>query len=282
MNEEIVAMLRHKAFQVRRSIIMTVINNGEGHVGPALSCADIITMLFFWAMKRDENCPENPDNDKFILSAGHKCLALYGVLAERGVIDKKVLDTYNKLGSPLPGHPDMHKLRGVDFSTGSLGHGLGIASGMCKAAKMQGRSNYVYVIMGDGEQAEGTVWEAATFAAFHGLSNLIAFVDRNGLQVRGKTSDIMNTEPLEERYRTIGWNVITVDGHDMAQLCDAVTQAKAQSNRPSVVICNTTKGKGLPFAEGKYQYHHWDPNAGEKMAAIAALRAEAESEGWEY
>jgi len=278
MNKKTQEDLRRKAFEIRRDIITTIVQNGEGHAGPALSCADILSVVFFYAMDRAAEPPER--RDRFILSAGHKCLALYGALAEAGLMDRELLRTYNKLGTPLPGHPDAHKLNCVDFSTGSLGHGLGIACGVCKGMKMLGSSARVYVVMGDGEQTEGSVWEAATFARQYGLNNLIAFVDRNGLQVRGKTEMVMDTAPLEERYRACGWKVITADGHDMAALCAAVDEAKQSRDLPTVIICDTIKAKGLPFAEGDYRYHHWDPTEAEKELALKYLQETAQREGW--
>ncbi len=262
--------VKEAAFRIRSHIITTIVNNGEGHGGPALSCADIVAVLFFACMKK---------NDRFLLSAGHKCLALYGALVENGTVDRSVLDTYNRLYSPVPGHPDMNKLPGVDFSTGSLGPGLGIACGFAKAAKLRGTDDRVYVLMGDGEQTEGSVWESAALAAHHGLGNIVAFVDRNGLQVSGSTGDVLNMEDLAEKYRSFGWDAACVDGHDIEALCDAVSGA-GQSGRPTVFICDCVKGKGLPFAEGNYHYHHWDPDQAEKDAAMEALRSQAQEEGW--
>lgn len=272
MERALYEKIRKEAFNIRKNIIMTVVNNGEGHAGPALSCADILATIYF-AVKKQQ--------DKFILSAGHKCLALYGTLVQFGTIDMSVLDTYNKLGSPIPGHPDMYKLPGVDFSTGSLGHGLGVACGFAKAAKLAGTDRRCFVVMGDGEQAEGTVWEAAALAAHHKLDNIIAFVDRNHLQVSGQTTDVMSMESLEEKYQAFGWNAVAVNGHDIAQLYDAICQLPCSEGKPTVFICDTVKGKGLPFAENNARYHHWDPDENEKKEAVRALQAQAEKEGWE-
>lgn len=272
MNKELYEKIRKEAFYIRKNVIMTVVNNGEGHAGPSLSCADILATIYF-GTKRPQ--------DKFLLSAGHKCLALYGTLVQAGIIDKSVLDTYNKLKSPIPGHPDMNKLPGVDFSTGSLGHGLGLACGFAKAAKMNKEDARCYVVMGDGEQPEGSVWEAAALAAHHKLDNIIAFIDNNHLQVSGRVEDVMNMEDLAEKYRAFGWTVKRISGHDIEALYDGINAAPYEEGKPTVFICECTKGKGLPFAENDYHYHHWDPDDAEKAAAVQAIKEQAEKEGWE-
>lgn len=271
MEQTLYEKIRENAFYMRRSAIMTVVNHGEGHIGPALSCIDILATVFF-GVKRD--------GDRFLLSAGHKCLALYSALVHTGQVDAEVMNTYNKLYSPMPGHPDMYKLPAVDFSTGSLGHGLGVACGFAMAAKRRGETHRCFVLMGDGEQAEGTVWESAALAAHHKLDNIIAFVDRNGLQLSGKTGKVMQMGDLAERYRALGWTAVTVDGHNIAEIYEAISSAPAETGKPTAVICNTVKGKGLPFAEDNYRYHYWNPGQEEKDIAIRVLREEAEKEGW--
>lgn len=271
MEQALYERIREAAFQIRKSAIMTVVNKGEGHIGPALSCADILATVYFGIKK---------PGDRFILSAGHKCLALYATLVHTGQVDAHVLDTYNDLFSPIPGHPDMHKLQGVDFSTGSLGHGLGIACGFAMAAKRRGESHKCYVLMGDGEHAEGTVWESAALAAHHKLDQIVALVDCNHLQLSGKTSDVMNMSNLAERYQAFGWNTNTVDGHNVQELYHAICAAPYTEGKPSVIICNTIKGKGLTFAEDNFRYHHWNPGQAEKEEAIRILQEQAEKEGW--
>lgn len=265
--------LKRKAFEIRKHIIHTIISNGEGHAGPALSCTDILSVLYMGVMNVNVKDPKWKDRDRFILSAGHKCLALYGALIERGFVGKEVLNTYNKLGSPIPGHPDMKKLAGIDFSTGSLGHGLSIGCGMALAAGMEGKKSRVYVLMGDGEQGEGSVWEAASFAAHKKLDNLIAILDRNGLQINGTTQEIAGTAPLEERYRAFGWSVRVIDGHSIEGIYEALTSAPFEQGKPSMIIANTVKGKGLSFAENNYKYHHWHPGEAEAGKAIEELNA---------
>ena len=226
-------------------------------MGGALSSADIIAALYFRIMRTNPSEPGWPERDRFILSAGHKCLALYAVLAEKGFFDKSILDTYGSLGSKLPGHPDMHKIPGVETNTGALGHGLSIAGGMAMGLKMDSKDSKVYVIMGDGELAEGSNWEAAAAASHHGLDNLLVFVDRNRLQISGPTVKVMSYEPLVKRWEAFGWAVREIDGHDMDQIVRNASAIPFEKGKPSVIIANTVKSKGLSFAEDKAEYHYW-------------------------
>jgi transketolase len=261
--------LEKGAYRIRKHIINTIVHNGEGHGGGALSCADILSVLYLGIMNIDKDNMGN--SDKFILSAGHKCLALYGALVEKGIIDVSVLDTYNKLGSPVPGHPDAAKLAGVEFSTGSLGHGLPLGCGYAIAARIRGSSYRTYVLMGDGEQGEGSNWEAAAFAAHNKLYNLIAVIDENGLQINGRTNEILKPTPYEERYRAFGWSVKSVDGHDVEALFNAFASAPFEKNKPSMIIAKTIKCKGLSFAEDNVKYHHWNPDKNEAEMAIREI-----------
>jgi transketolase len=263
--------LEQEAYKIRSHIIKTIINNGEGHAGPALSCTDILTVLFMKIMKLDPSNPKWPERDRFLLSGGHKCLALYGALIEKGYMKAEVLDGYNKLGTLVPGHPDMKKIEGIDFGTGSLGHGLSLGCGMALGAKLKKERYKVYVLMGDGEQGEGSVWEAASFAAHKRLDNLIAVLDRNALQINGPTKEVLNTSPLEERYRAFGWAVKTIDGHSIREIYEALVAVPFESGKPSMIIANTIKSKGMSFAEGNYQYHHWNPGKEEAEKALKEL-----------
>lgn len=260
------------AFNIRKHIINTIINNGEGHVGGALSCVDILSVLYMGVMKMDPKEPNGKNNDKFLLSAGHKCLALYGALVEKGIIDKSVLDTYNKIGSPVPAHPDMTKLPGVEFSTGSLGHGLPLGCGLALAGKMQDKDYKVYVLMGDGEQGEGSNWEAAAFAAQKKLDNLVAIIDENGLQINGTTKEVLKPTPYEDRYASFGWAVKVINGHSVKEIYEAFNSIPFEVGKPSLIIAKTIKGKGLSFAENNIQYHHWNPNKEEAEKALEELR----------
>ncbi|MGI6160901.1 MAG: transketolase [Christensenellales bacterium] len=261
--------LEKSAFEARSRIIKTIVRNGEGHAGGALSVMDIISVLYEAIMDFD---PNNPiDRDKLILSAGHKCLALYSGLAGLGVIDESVFLTYNELNSNVPGHPDASKLPGIDFSTGSLGHGLPLGCGYALAARMQGKAYKTYVIMGDGEQGEGSNWEAAAFAAHNRLDNLIAVIDENTLQINACTKDICYPSSFEDRYRAFGWSVTSIDGHDVGQIYDSLSKAPFEEGKPSLIVAKTIKGKGLSMLEGDLRYHHWHPNAEQGKAALDEL-----------
>ena len=261
-----------KAFNIRKHIINTIINNGEGHAGGALSCADVLSVLYMGVMKNDPKVPNGKNDDKFLLSAGHKCLALYGALVEKGIIDKSVLDTYNQLGSHVPSHPDMTKLPGVDFSTGSLGHGLPVGSGLALAAKMQNKDYKTYVLMGDGEQGEGSIWEAVGFAAQKKLDNLVAIIDENGLQINGTTEEVLKPTPYEDRYASFGWAVKVIDGNSVKEIYEALNSIPFEVGKPSLIMAKTIKGKGLSFLENNINYHHWNPGKEESEKALEELR----------
>jgi transketolase len=231
---------------------------GSGHIGGSLSAVDILTVLYFHVMKIDPNHPNWPDRDRFVLSKGHASAALCPILSERGFFPTELLDTFNQLDSPFSMHPDMLKIPGVDISTGSLGHGLSIALGMALAAHFQKREYMTYVLMGDGELGEGSVWEAAMAASHFKVDNLLAFIDKNNLQVDGFTADILNLEPLAEKWRAFGWGVREIDGHDMGAILGAIESVPFESRKPSVIIANTIKGKGLTFAENKVNFHYHD------------------------
>lgn len=249
--------LENNALSIRRNILRLIKAGEAGHVGGALSSVEILTALYFNLLNIDPKKPDWPQRDRFVLSAGHKCLVLYSALAERGFFDKSVLDTYGALDSRIPGHPNMHKLPGVETNTGALGHGLSIAGGMALGLRLDRSSAKVYVLMGDGELAEGSNWEAASAASMHKLDNMIVFVDRNRLQISGPTIQVMSYEPLDERWRSFGWSVRIVDGHNMESIINNVKQAPFEKGKPSVIIADTVKSKGLSFAEGKVNYHYW-------------------------
>ena len=245
------------AVQNRKNVLRLMKAGRMGHIGGALSAIDIITALYFKIMRVDPQNPGWPQRDRFVLSAGHKCLALYAALAEKGFFDHQILDTYGALCSKLGGHPDMHKVPGVETNTGALGHGLSIAGGMAMGLKMDGLDSGVYVVMGDGELAEGSNWEAAAAASHHKLDNLLVFVDRNHLQISGPTVDVMTYEPLDRRWQAFGWGVREIDGHDMKQIVENATDIPFEKGRPSVIIADTVKSKGLSFLENKVEYHYW-------------------------
>jgi transketolase len=249
--------LKKKAVAVRKHILRMIKAGRAGHIGGAMSSADILTALYFRIMRVNPRDPAWAERDRFVLSAGHKCLALYAVLAEKGFFDTDVLDTYGSLGSKLPGHPNMYYIPGIETNTGALGHGLSIAGGMALGLKMDKKSARVYVVMGDGELAEGSNWEAAAAASHKHLDNLLAFVDRNTLQISGRTVEVMSYEPLDQRWEAFGWSVREINGHDMQQIVQAAEDAPFETGRPSVVIANTVKSKGISFAEDRADYHYW-------------------------
>jgi transketolase len=249
--------LKRTAVTIRKDILRMAKAGRAGHIGGALSSADILTALYFKIMRTQPHNPFWPQRDRFVLSAGHKCLALYAVLAEKGFFDKSLFDTYGSLGSKLPGHPNMHFLPGIETSTGALGHGLSIAGGMAMGLRMNGTDARVYVIMGDGELAEGSNWEAAAAASHHKLDNLVLFVDRNSLQISGKTVEVMSYEPLQARWEAFGWSVREINGHDIRQIHEAATSAPFTKTKPSVILANTVKSKGFSFAEDRVNYHYW-------------------------
>jgi transketolase len=265
--------LEFTALNIRRNILRLIRAGEAGHVGGALSTVEIMTALYFNLLNIDPANPKWKERDRFVLSAGHKCLVLYAALAERGFFDKSVLDTYGALDSKIPGHPNMHKLPGVESNTGALGHGLSIAGGMALGLRIDKSPAKVYVLMGDGELAEGSNWEAASAASMHKLENLIVFIDRNKLQISGPTIEVMSYEPLDERWRSFGWGVKVIDGHNLETIINTVKKAPFEKGKPSVIIADTVKSKGLSFAEGKLNYHYWKATPEEMKQAELDLEA---------
>jgi transketolase len=257
MDKKELLRLEYTALTIRRDILRLIRAGEAGHSGGALSSVEILTALYFNLLRIDPGNPDWPRRDRFVLSAGHKCLVLYAALAERGFFEKSVLDTYGALDSRIPGHPNMHKLPGVETNTGALGHGLSIAGGMALGLRLDKSPARVYVLMGDGELAEGSNWEAASASSMHKLDNMIVFVDRNKLQISGPTIEVMSYEPLDERWRSFGWAVRVIDGHNLETIINTVKQAPFEKGKPSVIVADTVKSKGLGFAEGKVNYHYW-------------------------
>lgn len=266
--------LKDVAKEVRIDIIEEVFSANSGHPGGSLSGVEILTYLYFKEMRIDPENPTKRDRDRFVLSKGHASPLLYAVLAERGFFDKSLLKTFRKIDSVLQGHPDMKGVPGVDMSTGSLGQGFSVATGMALAQKMDNNGFRTFVLLGDGECQEGIVWEAAMSAAHYKLSNLIAFVDHNGLQIDGKNSDVMEVEPLDKKFEAFGWNVLKIDGHSFEEIESAVEKAKTNGNAPTAIIAKTIKGKGVSFMEDKAGWHGKAPNAEEREMAIKELRGE--------
>lgn len=267
-----VQQCRLRAARARAHVLRMMRSSGAGHLGGALSSIDIVTALYFHAMTGDPANPALPDRDRFVLSAGHKCLAQYAVLAEAGYFPTDVLDTYGTLGSKIPGHPDMHKLPGIEASTGALGHGLSISLGMAVGLRLSGSPARVFTILGDGELPEGSNWEAFAAAAHHKADNLTAVIDVNGLQISGATQHVMDLEPIDAKLRAFGWEVRTIDGNDMEQVIDALDAVPFRASKPNAIVARTVKSKGLSFAEGNVAYHYWKPKADQLTLAEAEVR----------
>ena len=278
MNSDEVKSLEAIAAKCRRKVVRMVEASSCGHLGGALSCIDIISALYFHSMKIDSKNPTLPDRDRFILSAGHKCMAQYAVLAQKGYFEEEILDTYGSLHTKIPGHPDMHKLPGIEANTGALGHGLSIAIGMALGLRLCNYSSRVYVIMGDGELAEGSNWEAAAAAAHHKLDNLVAVVDNNGLQISGQTTDVMNMNPISEHFKAFGWSIVDIDGNNMQEIVNTLDALPLQQGNPTLIVAHTIKGKGLSFAENNVKYHYWKPTKEELEQAIYELDTEIKEE----
>jgi transketolase len=269
------AELKALANEARQDIIRMVTAAGSGHPGGSLSAADILAVLYGGEMRVDPAQPDDPARDRFVLSKGHAAPALYAVLAARGFFPREELAELRRLGSRLQGHPDMRKTPGVDVSTGSLGQGLAMAGGLALAARLTGRNYRVYTLLGDGELAEGMVWEAAMAAAHYRLDNLTAIVDVNGLQIDGATAAVMNSEPLAAKWAAFGWRVFAADGHDPAALQAAFAAARQTRDQPSVLLARTVKGRGVSFMENRAEWHGKAPNAEQAARALAELEGGA-------
>ena len=263
------------ALRVRQGIIESTYQAKSGHPGGSLSAADVLTYLYFKQMNIDPEHPDKPDRDRFVLSKGHAAPGLYSVLAQRGFFDPEELKTLRRPGSRLQGHPNMNLTPGVDMSTGSLGQGISTAVGMALGAKMDGAQWRTYVVLGDGECDEGSVWEAALQAAQYKLDRLIAVVDYNHMQSLATVDETLRLEPFEQKWKDFGWNAISVDGHDTDALLKAFEWAKenAGSRKPSVILAHTVKGKGISFMENNILWHYRTPQGEEYDAALKELEA---------
>lgn len=263
--------LTQVAKKLRKNVVEMIGPGKKGHLGGSCSSAEIITILYFHEMKVKPEEPLWADRDLFLFSKGHSALMQYAALGELGYFEKDEFKKFKNLGSLLQGHPET-TTPGIEANTGSLGQGLSIACGMAAGIKIEGRGNRVFCIMGDGEQAEGQIWEAAMAATFYQLDNLYAFVDRNRIQATGPIKERYNTEPLPEKWKAFGWYVQEVDGHNIKEIIGAIETAKRQVDVPKVIIANTTKGKGLPFAENRAAFHNGAMTSEEYMEALKILK----------
>ncbi|MPM37500.1 Transketolase 2 [bioreactor metagenome] len=261
---------------IRKDIIKMLTESGSGHPGGSLSAVEIMTTLYFNEMNVDPKNPKDPDRDRFVLSKGHAAPVLYSVLAEKGYFNKEELMGLRKIGAMLQGHPNMTYIPGVDMSTGSLGQGISAAVGMALAGKLDKKDYRVYVLLGDGELEEGQVWEASMSAAHYKLDNLTAFVDYNGLQIDGDVEEVMNPNPIADKFVAFGWNVIYLeDGHDLVGIKNAIEEGKKVKDKPTMIVCKTIKGKGVSFMENEAGWHGSTPNKEQCEQALSEIGGEA-------
>ena len=264
--------LEQTAKLLRRHIIEMTCRAESGHPGGSLSAADIVTALYFHKMRFDSQRPDWEDRDRFVLSKGHAAPILYAALAEAGFFPVRYLKTLRQIGSSLQGHPDMRSLPGVEMSTGSLGQGLSIANGIALGSRIDKRNYRVYVLIGDGETQEGQIWEAAMTSAHHKIDNLTAILDHNKFQIDGKTEEIKSLHPLSDKWRAFGWQVIDqVDGHDFKQIIKALDAAEKNKGKPTIIIAETIKGKGVSFIEGNNKFHGQATSPEEMERALKEL-----------
>lgn len=274
MERKELAYYEEIARRVKVDIIKATFNAGSGHPGGSLSCADILTALYFGEMNIDPKDPDMKGRDRFVLSKGHAVPAQYSVLAERGYFPVSDIMTLRKLGSPFQGHGNMRKVPGIEMSTGSLGQGFSASVGMAIANRLDNNGARVYTLLGDGEIQEGIVWEAAMSAAHYKLSDLTAIVDWNGLQIDGRNDDVMTVAPIKEKFEAFGWHAISIDGHDFGQIFDALDAARAETEKPTAIIAKTVKGKGVSYMEDQAGWHGKAPGEEEAKQAVQELGGE--------
>ena len=260
--------------EIRKDIVKMLTESASGHPGGSLSATDIMTVLFFKEMNLDPNNEKDPNRDRFVLSKGHAAPVLYSALARRGYFPVEELSTLRKFKSRLQGHPSIQYLPGIDMSTGSLGQGVSAAVGMALAGKIDKKDYRVYTLLGDGELEEGQVWEAAMCAAHYKLNNLTAFIDFNGLQIDGDITKVMNPCPIDKKFEAFGWNVLVIDGHNYEEIIDAIEKSKECKDKPTAVVCNTVKGKGVSFMENQAAWHGTAPSKEQCETALKELGGE--------
>jgi len=274
--EDIITKLKLTANEIRKDIVKMITEAKSGHPGGSLSSVDVVTALYFNVMRHNPENPKWEDRDRFILSKGHAAPLLYSVLAESGYLEIKELLTLRKFGSRLQGHPDMKRLPGIEISTGSLGHGLSVGNGMAIAGKLNKRGYRVYVLLGDGECQEGQVWEAAMTASHYRLDNVTAILDYNRLQIDGSVKDVMNINPISDKWRAFGWYVIEINGHDFKEILGSFERVKKLKGKPSIIIAHTTKGKGISFMGNNVDWHGKAPTKEQMVQALKELEENEE------
>ena len=279
MEQNKILELQKAATDIRIGAVTAVYNAKSGHPGGALSSADILACLYFDELNIDVKNPKWEGRDRFVLSKGHSCPGLYAALALKGFFPYEELKSFRHTGALLQGHPDMKAISGVDMSAGSLGQGFSCAAGMALAGKLDNKDFRVYSLLGDGESQEGQVWEAIMFSAHYKLDNLCLIIDNNGLQIDGAVKDVMNVMPYESKLEAFGWNVITVDGHSIEEILDALKKAKEVKGKPTAIVAKTVKGKGVSFMENQASWHGKAPNEEQYNQAMAELTAYRNSLG---
>jgi transketolase len=278
-----VEFLADRAKFMRKETVRLSRIAGAGHYSSTFSAAELLVALYYATLRIKPLEPDWPDRDRFVLSKGHAAIGLYPILSDLGFFDAKLLDNYTRLGSPFGDHPDMKKVKGIDFSSGSLGHGLSIGVGLALAARMQARDHRVFCLLGDGELAEGQIWEAAMSAAHFKLGSLVAIVDRNGLCIDGPTEEVMSVEPLAERFQGFGWDTRRIDGHDFDQIISTLDTLPAPgTGRPTVIIADTVKGRGVAMMEGALNWHVGNLVADDYDTVMAELDAGLKPVTWEH
>ena len=264
--------LLEKARETREKIVHVTEKCGGSHIGGAMSMNDILVVLYHKYMKYDVKKPLWEDRDRFVLSKGHGGVGHAVILGDAGFFPEKLLEDFNKTGSPFGMHLDGNKVKGVDASTGSLGHGLGIAIGMAMAAKLQKKDWHTYCVVGDGESNEGSIWESAMCAAHYKVANMTTFIDRNHFMIDGNTEDVMALEPFADKWKAFGWHVIEIDGHDLDAIADAIDASHAETEKPTVIIANTIKGKGIDFMENDGRWHYAGLDSAMAKKSIESIR----------
>jgi len=271
--KEKVKLIKDKAKMSRLNTIDLISKAKSGHYGSSFSSSEIFATLYYHVLNYDSKNPDWSDRDRFVMGKGHAAVGVYPILADVGFFPKEELETYTQLGSPFGDHPDMNKINGIDFSSGSIGHGLSVGVGMSLGARLDEKGYRTYILMGDGELQEGQVWEAAMSASKFKLGNLIAIVDNNKVTVDGFTEELMNVNPIKEKWESFGWNVIHVDGHDVEELIDIFDNLPStDSEKPTAIICNTIPGKGVSFMENGYEWHVANLGEGDIEKAIEEIK----------
>ncbi|MBU0628287.1 MAG: transketolase [Nanoarchaeota archaeon] len=271
MEQKLIEKLEKQALQIRMDVLEMITEAKSGHPGGSLSAVDIMTVLYFHKMRYNPKKPKWEDRDRFVLSKGHACPALYACLARSGYFPLAKLKTLRKIGSCLQGHPESNKCSGIEASTGPLGQGLSFANGVGLAGKLDKKDYKVYVMLGDGEVQEGNIWEAAMLAAHYKLNNVIVFLDHNRLQIDGELKDVMNIEPIKDKFSAFGWHTIEINGHDFKEILNALDEADKVKDKPIMIIANTIKSKGVDYMENKAEWHGKAPTQDQLKEALAEL-----------